>query len=549
VAGGQPAISINGEIGPLFQNKRGVRQGDPLTPLLFNFIGETLSAILTAAGRAGHIHGVVLHLIPRGISHLQYADDTLILIQNSEENTANPKFYLMCFEDMSGLKINYHKSEVIVMGQPIGCQSRIANKLNCKLGAFPFTYLGLPISDRKLTREQWLFLVRKLAVKIEPWLGKLLSSGGQLILSNACLDNLPMFAMGLFLLHDGIHARFDTHRSKFYWEGTGPKRKYHMVNWPTVCRPKEVGGLGLLNTKKMNQALLLKWVWRLYQEEDTIWANLIRAKYRDAKDIFSGSGQGGSQFWKGLHKVKHLFKVGAKHQVRDGARTSFWLDWWIGTSPLKDSFPSLFAICGHEAIPVATALQGEGLAIRFRRSFDQESTRQWRELCSLVDEVELVQGKDQISWHLANSGKFSAKSLYFKLSQGTSVAHFKDMWESKVPLKIKIFSWQLALDRLPSILQIATRHGPATGGCALCGAPEDAAHIFFSCSTGKFVWAVLRQLLGCNWRPANFPQFHAILSCFSGYTRRILWALFLAQSWRSSFDVLKKCQKNVKKPS
>jgi hypothetical protein len=68
----------------------------------------------------------------------------------------------------------------------------------------------------KLTLEQWFFLVRKLAGKIQPWLGRLFSSGGQAILSNACLDNLPMFAMGLFLLHDGIHARFDTHRSKFY---------------------------------------------------------------------------------------------------------------------------------------------------------------------------------------------------------------------------------------------------------------------------------------------------------------------------------------------
>jgi hypothetical protein len=79
----------------------------------------------------------------------------------------------MCFEDMSGLKINYHKSEVVVMGQSLGSQRRIANKLNCKLGAFPFIYLGLPISDRKLTLEQWFFLVRKLAGLIEPWLGKL----------------------------------------------------------------------------------------------------------------------------------------------------------------------------------------------------------------------------------------------------------------------------------------------------------------------------------------------------------------------------------------
>jgi hypothetical protein len=126
----------------------------------------------------------------------------------------------MCFEDMSGLKINYHKSEVIVMGQERAAQIRVADKLNCKLGGFPFIYLGLPISDRKLTLEQWLFLVRKLVVKIEPWLGRLLSSSGRLILSNACLDNLPMFALGLFLLHDGVHARFDSHISKFYWEGS-----------------------------------------------------------------------------------------------------------------------------------------------------------------------------------------------------------------------------------------------------------------------------------------------------------------------------------------
>jgi hypothetical protein len=60
----------------------------------------------------------------------------------------------MCFEEMSGLKINYHMSEVIVMGQSVEIQHRVADMLNCKLGAFPFVYLGLPISDRKLTLDQ-----------------------------------------------------------------------------------------------------------------------------------------------------------------------------------------------------------------------------------------------------------------------------------------------------------------------------------------------------------------------------------------------------------
>jgi hypothetical protein len=179
-------------------------------------MAEALSVILTKANSAGHIAGVVSHLIPGGITLLQYVDDTIIMIQDDEQQLTNLKFILMCFEDMSGLKINYHKSEVIVMGRSPDRQQRVADQLNCKLGEFPFIYLGLPISDRALTMEQWLFLVRKLAAKVEPWWGKFMSSGGRLILSNACLANLPTYAMGLFLLQDGIHAKFDSHRARFY---------------------------------------------------------------------------------------------------------------------------------------------------------------------------------------------------------------------------------------------------------------------------------------------------------------------------------------------
>jgi hypothetical protein len=100
--------------------------------------------ILSAAAGEREIHGVIPHMTPVGITHLQYAEDTLILIQNSDEDIANLKFLLMFFEDMSGLKINYHKSEVIVVGQCEEEQTRIANLFNCKCGAFPFMYLGYP---------------------------------------------------------------------------------------------------------------------------------------------------------------------------------------------------------------------------------------------------------------------------------------------------------------------------------------------------------------------------------------------------------------------
>ena len=70
VSGGQTAIAINGEVGNFFRNGRGVRQGDPLSPLLFDYMADALAATLEAANSAGHIAGVVPHLIPGGVSHL-----------------------------------------------------------------------------------------------------------------------------------------------------------------------------------------------------------------------------------------------------------------------------------------------------------------------------------------------------------------------------------------------------------------------------------------------------------------------------------------------
>jgi hypothetical protein len=64
--GGQTAISINGEIGPYFRNKRGVCQGDPISPLLFDSLADTLAIILDHASAAGHIKGVVSHLVAEG---------------------------------------------------------------------------------------------------------------------------------------------------------------------------------------------------------------------------------------------------------------------------------------------------------------------------------------------------------------------------------------------------------------------------------------------------------------------------------------------------
>ena len=119
--------------------------------------------------------------------------------------------------------------------------------------------------------------------------------------------------------------------------------------------------------------------------------------------------------------------------------------------------------------------------------------------------------------------------MYNFLSQGANIPHFRVLWEAKLPLKIKIFSWQLALDKLPSGMQLVTRFGPSDGRCSLCGNWENASHIFFECSKAKFASSVVRQALGMAWSPQNFSQLLPILANLLSRSGRLVWALFLAQ--------------------
>lgn len=85
--------------------------------------------------------------------------------------------------------------------------------------------------------------------------------------------------MGLFILGEGIHVKFDKVRARFLWEADAKKRKYHMIRWAHLCRPKSKGALGISNTRLMNLALVTKWVWKISQNDVGLWARIPKAKY------------------------------------------------------------------------------------------------------------------------------------------------------------------------------------------------------------------------------------------------------------------------------
>jgi hypothetical protein len=128
----------------VLQNIQGAKAGGPLSPFMFNLAADALDHMLSKAKEKGHIKGVATNLIPGGITHLQYADDTVVMVGCDKDSIKNLNFLIYCFEWMSGLRINYHKSEVVTFGVDEDCKTMIANTLNCKKGVLPMKYLGSP---------------------------------------------------------------------------------------------------------------------------------------------------------------------------------------------------------------------------------------------------------------------------------------------------------------------------------------------------------------------------------------------------------------------
>jgi hypothetical protein len=470
----------------------------------------------------------------------------MILIQNSEEGVRNLKFILLCFELLSGLKINFHKSEVIIMGGEAEEQARVARILNCKQGSFPFTYLGFTMNEHKLSIADMEPLVATVGKRAAPWQGRFMSSAARLTLIDACLSNLPLHTMALFLLADGTHAGFDKHRNRFFWEGQGTKKKYHWVNWQDICQPKSQGGLGVMNTKAMNICLMAKWLWRMFagQDNDLLWLKLLRTKYR-TQDFFWGNAVGGSPFWHSLHKIKNFFKLGVRFHPGCNANISFWNDLWIGEEPLSVRFPNLFNKSSDTDLKLSQAHSQDGWRITFRRNLTQEDLASWQQLCGLVEDIDLEDVPTSISWRLEQSGKFSTRSLYLALCKKPEVPLTKFIWDNHLPLKIKIFTWQLSRGRLPCNDQIHARGGCADGLCALCGQVETVDHLFFQCPLACFLWSGVRDQFSVDWNPKSRVQWFAILNSLNPKTQRPVWVFFAALAWalwttRNKFTIERK---------
>ena len=145
------------------------------------------------------------------------------------------KIILCAFEQLSGLKINFHKSELFCYGEAKDHIEQYSQIFGCEIGLFPFRYLGIPMNHKKLNNKDWKVVEDRFQEKMSNWKGKLLYYGGRLVLINSVLSSLAMFIVSFFEVPKGILKKLDFYRSIFFWQGDCHKRKYRPIKWEILC--------------------------------------------------------------------------------------------------------------------------------------------------------------------------------------------------------------------------------------------------------------------------------------------------------------------------
>ncbi|GAU45885.1 hypothetical protein TSUD_401090, partial [Trifolium subterraneum] len=172
------SILVNGSLTDTFPLERGLRQGDPLSPFLFLLAAEGLSVLMKALVENNLFTGYSVGTqAPVSISHLQFADDTLLMGTKSWAN----------------VRVNI----------PASWLNEAALVLHCNVGKIPFLYLELPIGGDPRRLCFWEPVLTRLKKRLSGWKSRFLSFGGRLILLKSVLTSLPVYALSFFKAPSG----------------------------------------------------------------------------------------------------------------------------------------------------------------------------------------------------------------------------------------------------------------------------------------------------------------------------------------------------------
>lgn len=334
------SVSINGKLHGYFSSSRGVRQGDPLSPLLFCLAEEVISMSLTknvVNGNLKLVKGTRDIAVP---SHILYADDMMIFCKGTTSNLNCLKTIFLDYAETSGQLVNPKKSSIFAGSITNHRLNHIANIIGFKIGTLPFTYLGVPIFKGKPKKSYFQPIADKMKLKLAAWKASLLTMAGRVQLIKSVAQSMLLHCLSIYSWPISLIKDIERWMRNFLWNGDINQKKLVTVAWHKVCKPTKEGGLGIRSLSNINEAGNLKLCWEIVQS-DMPWASFIRSRViRNKKAIVHHIS---SSIWSSAkHKLPTILS-NSSWQLGNGESINFWCDSWCGeTLTSACNIPSQF---------------------------------------------------------------------------------------------------------------------------------------------------------------------------------------------------------------
>lgn len=320
------SIHINGKAVGFFNCTRGVRQGDPLSPILFCLAEEVISrglSTLVREGRLTQTNATKNHYFP---SHCLYADDILIFCKGTQSNIRNIMHLFELYGQYSGQLVNVHKSRFYSGALSMSRIHTLTSITGFNHGQLPFMYLGILLFKGKPKAVHLRPIVDKIKQKLSTWKGMLLTIMGRVQLINAVISCMFTYSFHIYQWPSSLLIEVAKCMRNFIWSGNIEDRKICTVAWNSMCKSRDEGGLSVRDPAKINQAALMLLTWQLWNSTEQ-WAYICRQRF-----LRNGSPKSNyltSSIWPGLKKHTHMVLEHSIWSIGNGERIYFWTDRWV----------------------------------------------------------------------------------------------------------------------------------------------------------------------------------------------------------------------------
>jgi hypothetical protein len=423
---------------------------------------EGFSALLKKAKNEGEIGGVkICHGAP-SVSHLLFADDSLILVCANGKMQQSFRVSWILYAECSGQVTNKDKSAIMFSkNTSAGSKAEVKSQLGISRESFNDKYLGLPIHVGNNKSQIFSYLKERVWQRIQGWKEKMLSNAGKEIMIKAVAQAIPTYAMGCFDITKEVCDQISRQICRYWWSQNDKENKMHWLGWEKLKRSKKQGGLGFRDAYAFNIAMLAKQSWRLLWNPNSLCAKILKAKYfRDGDVLGAQPREGMSYTWRSILKGLELLKKGVIWRVGNGENIRIWEDPWLP--------------CGITRKPI-TPRRGiilskvSDLIDPVNEDWDKELIQAtfWPEDVPKIIAIPVhLEMEDVLAWHYDSKGLFSVKTAYRlycddlsrnsrRDSAASSSSHAGDIdkvWDMILsmqgPNHLKHFLWRFARNSL-----------------------------------------------------------------------------------------------------